>query len=252
MNVPEITGVNIILVDSLDSTNNYASALLAKGSAQEGMVILTFRQTQGRGYGNNVWESEFLQNLTFSLILKPNFLPPSRQFLLSQIVSLGITTFLETSIHPVAIKWPNDILYDREKIAGILIEINVLGDNLIAAIAGIGININQEKFPPHLPHATSLARITGKTHPLDHVLGGIISEIMNWYEILKKGDQSFIQQEYLRRLYKIGEFSVFRKENKIFEARTEGVDEFGQLLLREISGKITAFPFKSVEMIFYP
>lgn len=252
MNVPEIPGVNIILVDSLDSTNNYASKLLAKGPVEEGTVILTFRQTQGRGYGKNVWESEFHQNLTFSLILKPHFLPPSRQFLLSQIVSLGIVTFLETRIQPVAIKWPNDILHEGQKIAGILIENNVLGDNLAASVAGIGININQKNFPACLPHATSLSKITGKTHPLDQCLGEIISEIMNWYEILKKGNQSFIQQEYLHRLFKMGEFSVFRKENKLFEARIEGVDEFGQLLLREISGEISAFPFKSVEMIIHP
>ena len=94
MTKSEMSGLQFIQIDETPSTNNYASSLLASGKVTKSAVVLTFRQTNGKGYGTNVWESVDFKNLTFSLILFPGFLPASTQFLLSQVVSLGLTGYL--------------------------------------------------------------------------------------------------------------------------------------------------------------
>jgi BirA family transcriptional regulator, biotin operon repressor / biotin---[acetyl-CoA-carboxylase] ligase len=235
-------------LDEVPSTNNYATHLIPSGKVVEGTVVLTFRQTMGKGNGKNVWESEDFKNLTFSLILFPDFLPASRQFLISQVVSLGLFDFIAGKTTGASIKWPNDLLVESKKIAGILIENTVSGANLLSSVAGIGININQLTFPGHLRRATSLALSTGKQFTLEDILKEILAEIFKWYEVLKKGQTGLIRESYLKNLFKIGEMTLFRKGSKVFQSKIEGIDDFGQLLLKMPSGKKEAFPFKSVEM----
>jgi BirA family biotin operon repressor/biotin-[acetyl-CoA-carboxylase] ligase len=231
----------LILLDEVASTNNYAISLLASEKVEEGTIVLTFRQTQGRGHGKNVWKSEDFKNLTFSLILYPDFLPSTRQFLLSQVISLGLFDFLSQKAGGVAIKWPNDLLIDGRKISGILIENAVSGMNLQSCVAGIGLNINQISFPGHLPLATSLSLVTGKEFDLHEILCEVISQIMKWYESLKKNETSLIRDKYGDCLFKYGEICRFRKKEGIFSARIAGTDELGG---------VEAFAFKSVEMIY--
>jgi BirA family transcriptional regulator, biotin operon repressor / biotin---[acetyl-CoA-carboxylase] ligase len=240
----------LIRLDEVDSTNNYATSLLASEKVEEGTVVLTFRQTHGRGYSKNVWESEDFKNLTFSLILLPRFLPASDQFLISQAVSLGLADFFLSETGGVSIKWPNDLLIHDKKVAGILIENMVSGLNLYTSVIGIGINLNQTIFPGHLPHATSLSIVTGRQYPLTETLNLIIGEIMKWYNFLKDNRADTVQKMYLNHLFRIGEKTEFRRDNQVFEAQITGIDEYGQLLLKDSSGKTEAYPFKSVEMIY--
>jgi len=246
----QLKGHHLIFQDEVLSTNNYATRLLASEKVEEGTVVLTFRQLKGRGHGKNVWESEDFKNLTFSLVLFPDFLPANMQFLLSQVVSLGLYDFLSGKTGNVAIKWPNDLLIHEKKVAGILIENSVLGENLQSSVIGIGININQIVFPDHLPHATSLAIETGKEYGLEETCQLILQEIMKWYQALKKQQMEKINDWYLKLLFRKGGKSLFKKDNLVFEAEIQGIDHYGQLLLKNASGEIKVFPFKSVEMIF--
>jgi BirA family transcriptional regulator, biotin operon repressor / biotin---[acetyl-CoA-carboxylase] ligase len=245
-----IPGHPIILLDEVASTNNYAISLSASGKVEEGTVVLTFRQTHGRGHGKNVWKSEDFRNLTFSLVLYPDFLPASRQFLLSQVISLGLLDFITQKTGDVVIKWPNDLLVNGKKIAGILIENTVSGNHLQSSVAGIGLNVNQRRFPGFIPPATSLAIAAGTEFKLDLTLQEVLREIMKWYEFLKKNETIVITEKYRENLFRFGEMSLFRKEGHIFKARIEGTDEFGQLLLKDERGETEAYPFKSVEMVF--
>ena len=243
-------GLQIIQIDELASTNNYASSLLATNNAAEGTVILTFRQTSGRGYGKNVWESENYKNLTFSLILMPRWLEASRQFLISQVVSLGVADFLRSKTRGVTIKWPNDLLIYNKKVAGILIENTILGSHVQTSVVGIGLNINQAIFPDYLPVATSLALITGREYQLEKSLNIIITEIFKWYGYLKLNNIRMIEEEYLKNLFRMEEKTLFRTGDTLFEAKIKGIDQYGQLLLEENPGRIKAWPFKSIDMVF--
>jgi BirA family transcriptional regulator, biotin operon repressor / biotin---[acetyl-CoA-carboxylase] ligase len=247
---PDFSGLNLILVDEVESTNNYATSLLASRKVEEGTVILTFRQTKGRGHGNNVWISEDFKNLTFSLILFPHFLAASRQFLLSQVVSLGLFDLLSSEFKEVAIKWPNDLLIDGRKVAGILVENSVSGTNIVSSVIGIGMNVNQLSFPDYPSPATSLAIQTSKEYQLNELLRKAIDHIMRWYVVLRDDHIETIQEEYLSHLFRIGKKSLFRKGDLLFEAQITGMDHYGQLILRRSSGEEEVCGFKSVEMVF--
>jgi BirA family transcriptional regulator, biotin operon repressor / biotin---[acetyl-CoA-carboxylase] ligase len=250
MKAPDFSGLNLILVDEVESTNNYATSLLTSRKVKEGTVILTFRQTKGRGHGNNVWISEDFKNLTFSLILLPHFLAASRQFLISQVVCLGLYDSLSTATNGVAIKWPNDLMIGNKKTAGILIENAVSGTNISSSVIGIGLNINQITFPDFLPQATSLALETGSEFKLDVALKYIVNNIMDWYKILQDEDTETIRETYLSHLFRMGEKSLFRRDGLLFEAQITGIDPFGQLILCKSSGEEEVCAFKSVEMVF--
>ncbi len=241
--------LKLIHLSEVDSTNKYATRLFSSQKVEEGTVILTFRQTQGRGNGNNVWESAENQNLTFSMIFHPTFLPASRQFLLSQAVSLGISSFLRNETSNVTIKWPNDILVGGKKIAGILIENTVMNALLHYSVVGIGLNVNQNVFPPHLPNATSLALVCKKEFLLFDVLDGVAREILAWYQLLREGNEQMIHRQYLDQLFRFEEFTAYREGERVFEAAIRGIDKYGQLMLEEKNGVVSAWPFKSVEMI---
>lgn len=242
--------MHIIFLNETPSTNNYATGRLQSEPLEEGTVVLTFRQTHGRGQAKNRWESKNNCNLTFSLILRPDFLPASAQFLISQVVSLGIADYLSSEIENVVIKWPNDILTGNRKIAGILIENSIMGNHIAWTVAGIGLNINQKTFSKYMPPAISMSKLTGKLYNPEKVLHSLYSAIMSNYKLLKTGNTEEIQKQYFQKLFRMNDWWYYRAEGKTFEARITGTDEFGRLILEDRKGEITIWPFKGVEMVW--
>src|SRR5262249_33751399 len=126
----------------------------------EGTVIMAESQYAGRGQQQNTWHSEPGKNLTFSILLKPSFLPVSQQFDLTRTISIGVFNALEPFLgEKLKIKWPNDIYYDDGKLGGMLIENAIQAGQIKNAVVGIGLNINQEVFPPGAANAVSLKQI---------------------------------------------------------------------------------------------
>ena len=154
-----------IHLNETHSTNSYLRELIMREKEQpEGTVVITDYQTAGRGQKGNSWESERGKNLTFSILLHPNHIPPGKQFILSQLISIAIVGVLKKYDRHFTIKWPNDIYWKEKKIAGMLIEVDLTGSSLSNAIIGIGININQRHFKSDAPNPVSLTQITGKEH----------------------------------------------------------------------------------------
>ena len=120
--------------------------LLKKKKLLKGTIVYTNYQSAGQGQSGNKWESEDGKNLLISIVLFPSFIKPADQFHISMTISLGICDFLKRYIPGCSIKWPNDIYVNNDKIAGILIENFILGNKIENTIAGIGLNINQDKF----------------------------------------------------------------------------------------------------------
>ena len=273
--------MQIIYLDEIPSTNNYATGRLQTEALHEGTVVLTFRQTRGRGQAQNIWESEDYKNLTFSLILRPDFLPASSQFQLSQVISLGLAGYLSAETGDVAIKWPNDLLIGKGKVAGMLVENSVMGSTIGWTVAGIGLNLNQQTFCKYLPPAVSLSQVTGRVYCPEEVLNEVFASIMNRYGQLKNGRTGEISRDYLARLFGMEQWLDFctndisqgQKTNagrksgphqneinldndrhsstsneKTFRARIIGTDEFGRLMLEDKHGNITVWPFKTIRM----
>lgn len=150
------------------STNDYLLKLLKKKNYEEGTMVHTNYQKNGRGQRNNEWLSENGKNLTFSFLLEP-YVELSNQFFLHIITSISIfKTLLKINIKNISIKWPNDIYVNDKKIAGILIENLVYRKFIHKSVIGVGLNINQANFGSL--NATSIINENLKKHSLDQIL----------------------------------------------------------------------------------
>ncbi|UII33048.1 biotin--[acetyl-CoA-carboxylase] ligase [Fulvivirga ulvae] len=238
-------GKKIIFLPTCHSTNDEAAHLLEKHPVIEGTIVITSNQTAGKGQRGNAWLTEPGKNLTFTLVLKPNFLSIVQQFNLNIIISLGIIDYLNSIKNGFQVKWPNDIYYKEQKVCGILIQ-NVLKNNRIEyAITGIGLNINQQKFPEN--KAISLAQITGEIYDLETALSSLCEHLERRYLQLKRGETGNLRHEYLNNMYRFGEDHLY-KDKEVFQGRITGVTEQGLLEVETYKG-LKQFNFKEVEFL---
>jgi len=237
---------SVITIEKVESTQNYLIDLSNKSELQEGIVINALSQFKGVGQFENKWESESGKNLTFSLLLKPRFLNPSSQFLLTQVLSLAISDYLLTQTDkPVSIKWPNDIYIGKKKICGILVKNQLLGTIFENSFCGIGLNVNQEIFPP-LPNPTSLFLETGKEFDLNKVLKAVLESINLRYNQLKEGKIETLERDYMERLLYKDVFAHYIYKGSEIEARIFDVNEFGHLLLEDREGNTICCELKEI------
>jgi len=233
--------------DSLTSTSSFLSDLLKHQDQEEGTVVITDYQDAGRGQGEHSWESTRGENLLMSLLLFPAFLSASRQFHLSRMGSLALCDALQILGVDSVIKWPNDILTTRGKIAGILIEHSITAGNISRTIAGIGLNLNQTIFPSFPIPATSLRLETGKDVDVGEVGELVESCLMSRYQALKEGKTDQLEKEYLKLLYKAGVPTLFKVGKEESEGIIKGVNDFGELML-ELNGEIRTFGHGAISM----
>ena len=143
--------------DTTTSTNDDARDL----KYHDGDIIWADFQTAGRGQRGHTWESRAGENLTFSVLLEPHFLPVTEQFMLLEAVALALRDFFAELGVETKVKWTNDIYVGNRKAVGILIEHSYSGGRLARTIVGIGINVNQTEFSADIPNPVSLALLTG-------------------------------------------------------------------------------------------
>ena len=244
-----IIGSKYIFRENLPSTNSYASNLLRSQGIQEGTIIYTNYQTAGRGQATNSWESEKNKNLLISLILYPRMIRPMEQFIISKTVSLGIWDFLNQHTVNVSIKWPNDIYVKNDKIAGILIESSIIGEEMENLIAGIGLNLNQKNFKSEAPNPVSLCMITGKEYNIRESLTCLASYLDKRYEQLVNGKRYEIDNEYLNNLYRYDQWCEYSDSGRVFEGRIVSVNSLGHLEIEDHSGKIYDYDHKEVTFL---
>lgn len=238
----------LIELKETDSTNRELFRLLQTQSLPEGTVVVAENQLAGRGQGQSGWESEPGKNLTFSLLLRPVFLAPSEQFFLNQIIALGIKDGLGKYLptESMSIKWPNDIYFDKDKMAGILIENRILGNQFDLSVVGIGINVNQQVFLSDAPNPVSMVNITGKSFELKSILKACTQEIFSWYRLLKANEFAQIKSAYINNMYGFGRWMPFKASGKTFKGMICGVDDYGRLQIKDPDGQTYSFDFKEV------
>ncbi len=242
----EIIGNNLIELDITDSTNEYSKKLIKDNDVEEGTVILADFQTKGKGQKDGYWESEKGKNLTFSIILYPNFLDVQKQFYLSMSISIGIVEFLSHLSVRSKIKWPNDIYIKDRKVAGILIE-NSIKRNIIArSIIGIGINVNQRKFKSGAPNPTSICLELNKTHDIKNTYKLLISCLNKWIGLLYDLHYKKIKYRYKKNLFLRNKKARFSDVNGKFEGRIIDVEDSGTLLVKTDSKNVRKYNFKEV------
>jgi BirA family biotin operon repressor/biotin-[acetyl-CoA-carboxylase] ligase len=211
----------------------------------EGSILITNHQTRGKGQRGNSWETKPGENLTFSLVLQPQFLDLSEQFLLNMAVSNAIRQVMQEYIPQLQVKWPNDLVVPGTgKIGGILIENLVGSKGWEYAVVGIGLNINQREFSSS--QATSLSLVTGSSYSLEELFKLLITQVEQAYISLKRGKIELLKQEYLRHLYLIDQWALFRVGEQTLEGRIIGLSDSSNLLLELTTGKQQSFGIKEI------
>lgn len=228
--------------DEVDSTN---SAVLRKiDSLPERFVLAARLQTDGRGQRGNRWVSAPGENLTFSVLLKDIGIPADDWMALSESVSVAVVSLLEEcGIPDASVKWPNDIIVHGRKIAGILIENALEGKYVTRSIIGIGLDVNQEVFPPDIPPVSSMALETGRRYDIAEILDRFI---VHYTDILQLPREE-VHRRYISRLFRFGKASEWiLPDGRRFMGTIKGVLGDGRLEIVDECGGIRRFAFKEV------
>lgn len=245
--------MKILRFDEINSTNVFLYDKISENNDISDTVVVAAHQTAGRGMGENRWESEAGMNLLFSIALNVSFLQAENQFKISQAVSVAILETLQ-SILPsdnFYIKWPNDIYFGDNKLAGMLIQNTVEGCAMGISVVGIGLNVNQMEFSKDIPNPISLKQISGKDFDLDKVLDMLITNIKKTVESLRFTDsQEEIDRKYTAKSYRFGKWADYFYQNQVKTMIIKGFDKYGRLLLHDKEG--TGIVCDVKELRFFP
>lgn len=229
----------LTIIDSCLSTNSEIDR-----DAPHGHAIMALTQTAGRGQRGNSWEAMPGQNITLSVMLRPQGLHAANQFAISEAVCLAVADLItEIGIGGVCVKWPNDVYVANGKIAGILIE-NVIGSGgyITRSIAGIGVNVNQETFVSDAPNPVSIWQLTARKHSIEALAERLLQLILLRLPLRN-------HNEYRRRLWRgSGIWPWVSAQGEVFEAEIVDVLPDGRLCL---SGRPTPYAFKEVKPLGY-
>ncbi len=238
---------SLLILDTVDSTNNYAMGLVHKGLSNRPLVVMAIEQTSGKGRLEKEWISEKGKNLTASFIADIHAMAVYRQFELTVAVSLSCVDLFRTmGAFEVKIKWPNDIYYNDKKAGGILIENVIKGNMIKTSVIGIGINLNQTDFPESM-NATSLSLITGETYDPKEIC-------LTLNEMIRKRLGEINHIPFQKRLENYNDIlfgkdlsKKLKKGNQVFETTIKKVDAEGRLITQDTLER--AFQFDEIQWI---
>jgi BirA family biotin operon repressor/biotin-[acetyl-CoA-carboxylase] ligase len=234
-------GQKVFTFDEIDSTNTCAK-VLAECWAEEGTVVLAEYQTAGRGRLGRSWQSETGQNLMFSLVLRPSAQPEALN-LLPLLVAVAVSRGIEqaTGLRPEC-KWPNDLLLNRKKTAGILMEGSLKDGAIDYVVAGVGINVNQPSFGGELAaKATSLRIECGRETDRIHLLREVLSQLETLYDEAAEDGFAGTVPLWLSLTSMVSKQVTLDDNGTVFSGIVKGVSPGGALILQCDDGERTLF-----------
>lgn len=237
---------------SITSTNQYAVELLSKSNPKPFTVISADFQTAGMGQIGSKWVSDPGLNVLMSIIVYPDFINVSDSFKLQFLASMACVEVLTPFVpeNELSVKWPNDILVDQRKIAGVLIRNIFMGNAIRNSVIGIGLNVNQTDFSDVPAPATSLKLLTGKDFAVAEIREKLLKKFKTLFQLLENGKS--LKEVYLMMLYGYGEdFSYFDLTDQSYK-RGEIVDVLGNghLVVQSNEG-VERYDFKEIKFLMY-
>lgn len=217
------------ILDTVDSTNNYAMGAIHAGLAKHGKLWFANEQTAGKGQRGKTWTAEKGKNIAMSIVLDPGKLHFTSQFQLSALVALSCFEFFSGYAgEETKIKWPNDLYWRDRKAGGVLIENIIKGKTWKWAIVGIGLNINQTAFDVFLNKAVSLKQISGRTFNTIELAKELNTVLM------KKLENDYNLEDTVRRynehLYRKNNTVTLKKDDYEFNTVIKEVSTEGKLI----------------------
>ena len=241
--------IRIKWLEEADSTNN---VLLGHIPDYDNLsVVAAVNQTAGRGQRGNRWISAPGDNLTFSLLLKPERLPAREVMAITCLATLTVRDTLRGEGVPAVIKWPNDIYVGKRKICGMLVENGLAGPDIAWSVVGIGINLNQTQFPGEVLNPISLKRLTGRSYALEPFLEKVCGELEKRLpELDSREGRDGLREAYERDLFQKDSPATYRDlaTGEEFSGIIRGITPEG-LLRVEAEGHERTFGFKEVSYI---
>ena len=228
----------------VDSTNNIAKGLSPQ--VGEAILITTDYQTAGRGQRGNTWEALPGKNLLFSLVIKPDSISASEQFVICELISVALSHVLSAYTEDIRIKWPNDIYYRDQKLGGILIEHDLCGTDLSRTIIGIGLNVNQAHFESDAPNPVSLVQILGHEINREELLQAICKEYL---ALLHTYERESLHIRYNTLLYRLNTPAPYCDAQGEFSATLRKVERDGRLILEDERATLRSYLFKEVAYV---
>jgi BirA family biotin operon repressor/biotin-[acetyl-CoA-carboxylase] ligase len=220
------------ILPTTDSTNNHAMNEARLGQTSDGAAYFALDQYQGKGQRDKTWNSKPGENIILSVIKDCSGFHLNNQFQLSVAVALACFDFFSAYAgDETRIKWPNDIYWRDRKAGGILIENMVKSDRWGKAIIGMGININQTTFDTIEGKPVSLKQITGKSFDPISLAKELCQHLEHRFLVLENKPFDQLLSAYNDQLYKKDELVPFKRNNIQFQAKVNGVDKDGHLLI---------------------
>jgi BirA family biotin operon repressor/biotin-[acetyl-CoA-carboxylase] ligase len=223
----------------VDSTNRVALELGHAGEP-EGAVVLSEEQTAGRGRAGHNWHSERATGIYVTILLRPR-LAPVQAPLLTMLAGLSAHAAIQAQTGlDVDLKWPNDLLIGGKKAGGILTEMHAEPNQVRFVIVGIGLNVNQEKFPADLaPIATSLRAATGRAQSRLELLVRLLREFESDYNrFLSEGPASVVERFAAISSYTQGKRVRVTNGKESFTGITAGLGAEGLLQVKRDNGQL--------------
>lgn len=252
----QYVGQTVYYWPSINSTNDELKRLADEGEV-EGALAITDEQLAGRGRLKRVWIAPAGSSLLVSLLFRPTFLPPTQAQQLTMICSLAAADAVVevTGLRP-ALKWPNDLLLEGRKLAGVLTELGFDtgtgsmqtahpgGTGLAWVVVGVGLNVNvdfssqanRRTWPGLTETAISLAMAQGRPVSRLHLLQSYLFNVETRYDRLRAGRSPY--QEWAARLATLGQYVVVTAPDGVYQGIADSVDETGALLLRQVDGQM--------------
>ena len=236
----------IIYLDEVDSTNNYARLMAEKINSD--FLVVADKQTLGKGRMGRSWSSPAGVGIFMSLCIKPEMAVENTS-MITLVTAISLCDAIE-ELYPInaTIKWPNDIVINSKKISGILTEMSSDMDGIKYIISGMGINVNNKEFPDDIKDmASSLLLETGILADRSKLIAAVIYHFYkNMNIFLKTGDMSGLKENYENHLVNIGKDVKILDPKGIYQGVALGIDETGALLVnaegkikRIISGEVS-------------
>lgn len=242
--------MRIVKLHTIDSTNDYLKALVKTENLEEDTVVWALEQTKGKGQMGTSWQTEAGKNLTFSIFRKVQRVTIDQQFYVTMAASLAVKEVLQKLlIKNITVKWPNDILSDKQKICGILIESVIKKGKLDALILGVGLNVNQTDFG-NIPRATSIKEQTGIHFDLQEILNMLLEQFHHFVALLLQEDLDVIKMAYEADLFRKNKPSTFIKNKQQFVGIIQGVTPQGKLMILEEDDVLNEYDLKELQLLF--
>lgn len=242
------TGKFFLKLNEIDSTNNFLKDLITNSKPLEGTVILAESQKAGRGQMGTSWITQPNANITLSILYQPKWLKVQDQFLISAMTSWAIYELISELLpsEKIEVKWPNDIMIDRQKVCGVLIENSIRGEIIQNSIIGIGLNVLQKDFGS-IKNASSLS-LKGYGGTVEWVTKRLVEIMEKNYMLLKSGKGLELMKSYHEVLLGKDEELRYKEKGVEFFGKIRKVCKDGKLIVETENG-LKHYYHKEVELL---